>query len=63
MRRGLDIPQQRMARSEQLRRVRLAEDLGFAGARGLDHYLVCSWPETGDLQVEAFVRDMAPEFA
>ena len=26
-------------------------------------YLVCGWPEAGDAQVEAFVRDVAPEFA
>jgi alkanesulfonate monooxygenase SsuD/methylene tetrahydromethanopterin reductase-like flavin-dependent oxidoreductase (luciferase family) len=25
-------------------------------------YLVCGWPEGGDAQVEAFVRDVAPEF-
>ena len=26
-------------------------------------YLVCGWPEAGDVQVEAFVRDVLPEFA
>jgi F420-dependent oxidoreductase-like protein len=26
-------------------------------------YLVCGWPEAGDRQVEAFVRDVVPEFA
>jgi len=26
-------------------------------------YLVCGWPEAGDPQVEAFVRDVMPEFA
>jgi F420-dependent oxidoreductase-like protein len=26
-------------------------------------YLVCGWPEAGDAQVEAFVRDVMPEFA
>ena len=26
-------------------------------------YLVCGWPEAGDGQVEAFVRDVMPEFA
>jgi F420-dependent oxidoreductase-like protein len=26
-------------------------------------YLVCGWPEAGDKQVEAFVRDVLPEFA
>jgi F420-dependent oxidoreductase-like protein len=26
-------------------------------------YLVCGWPEAGDAQVEAFVRDVVPEFA
>lgn len=26
-------------------------------------YLVCGWPEAGDTQVEAFVRDVLPEFA
>jgi len=25
-------------------------------------YLVCGWPEAGDAQVEAFVRDVLPEF-
>jgi F420-dependent oxidoreductase-like protein len=31
-------------------------DAGFS-------YLVCGWPEAGDAQVEAFVRDVMPEFA
>ncbi len=31
-------------------------DIGFG-------YLVCGWPEAGDAQVEAFVRDVLPEFA
>ena len=26
-------------------------------------YLVCGWPEAGEAQVEAFVRDVVPEFA
>ncbi len=26
-------------------------------------YLVCGWPEAGDAQVEAFTRDVLPEFA
>jgi F420-dependent oxidoreductase-like protein len=26
-------------------------------------YLVCGWPEAGDAQVEAFARDVRPEFA
>ena len=26
-------------------------------------YLVCGWPDAGDAQVEAFVRDVLPEFA
>jgi alkanesulfonate monooxygenase SsuD/methylene tetrahydromethanopterin reductase-like flavin-dependent oxidoreductase (luciferase family) len=26
-------------------------------------YLVCGWPDAGDAQVEAFVRDVMPEFA
>jgi alkanesulfonate monooxygenase SsuD/methylene tetrahydromethanopterin reductase-like flavin-dependent oxidoreductase (luciferase family) len=26
-------------------------------------YLVCGWPDAGDAQIEAFVRDVLPEFA
>lgn len=37
MRFGLDIAQQRMTWDEVVRRVRLAEDLGFDGAWGFDH--------------------------
>ena len=32
------------------------QDMGY-------DYLVCGWPEAGDVQVEAFVRDVLPEFA
>lgn len=38
MRFGLDIAQQRMPWDEVVRRVRLAEDLGFDGAWGFDHF-------------------------
>lgn len=38
MRFGLDIAQQRMPWEEVVRRVRLAEDLGFDGAWGFDHF-------------------------
>lgn len=37
MRFGLDVAQQRMSWDELVRRVRLAEDLGFDGAWGFDH--------------------------
>jgi F420-dependent oxidoreductase-like protein len=38
MRFGLDVAQQRMSWDEVVRRVRLAEDLGFDGAWGFDHF-------------------------
>jgi F420-dependent oxidoreductase-like protein len=38
MRFGLDIAQQRMPWDELVRRVKLAEDLGFDGAWGFDHF-------------------------
>jgi len=38
MRFGLDIAQQRMSWDEVVRRVKLAEDLGFDGAWGFDHF-------------------------
>ncbi len=38
MRIGLDIAQQRMSFDEVVRRVRFAEDLGFDGAWGFDHF-------------------------
>lgn len=38
MRFGLDVAQQRMPWDELVRRVRLAEDLGFDGAWGFDHF-------------------------
>jgi F420-dependent oxidoreductase-like protein len=38
MRFGLDIAQQRVSWDELVRRVRLAEDLGFDGAWGFDHF-------------------------
>jgi hypothetical protein len=63
MRFGLDSAQQRVSRDESVHRVRLGEDLGSDGTRGFDHYLVRGWPKSGDLQVEAFVRDVTPEFA
>src|SRR5215475_6556292 len=38
MRFGLDVAQQRMSWDELLRRVRLAEELGFEGIWGFDHF-------------------------
>ena len=38
MRFGLDVAQQRMSWDEVVRRVRFAEDLGFDGAWGFDHF-------------------------
>lgn len=38
MRFGLDVAQQRMSWDELVRRVRLAEDLGFEGVWGFDHF-------------------------
>lgn len=38
MRFGLDVAQQRMAWDEVVRRVQLAEELGFDGAWGFDHF-------------------------
>jgi len=38
MRFGLDVAQQRVSWQELLRRVRLAEDLGFDGVWGFDHF-------------------------
>ena len=38
MRFGLDVAQQRMTWDELVRRVRLAEDLGFDGVGGFDHF-------------------------
>ncbi|HVU72604.1 MAG TPA: LLM class flavin-dependent oxidoreductase, partial [Mycobacteriales bacterium] len=38
MRFGLDIAQQRVSWDELVRRVKLAEDLGFDGAWGFDHF-------------------------
>src|ERR1700753_266226 len=38
MRFGLDVAQQRMPWDEVVRRVQLAEDLGFDGAWGFDHF-------------------------
>jgi len=38
MRFGLDVAQQRMSWDELVRRVRLAEELGFDGAWGFDHF-------------------------
>src|SRR5436309_15490419 len=38
MRIGLDVAQQRMSWDELVRRVQLAEQLGFDGAWGFDHF-------------------------
>ncbi len=50
MRFGLDIAQQRMAWSENVDRVRFAEDLGFDGIWGFDHFQ----PMFGDGPGECF---------
>jgi F420-dependent oxidoreductase-like protein len=50
MRFGLDVAQQRMPWDEVVRRVRFAEDLGFDGAWGFDHFQ----PMYGDGPGEAF---------
>ncbi len=50
MRFGLDVAQQRMPWDELVRRVRLAEDLGFDGVWGFDHFR----PMYGDGPGETF---------
>jgi F420-dependent oxidoreductase-like protein len=50
MRFGLDVAQQRMPWDELVRRVRLAEDLGFEGIWGFDHFQ----PMYGEGPGEAF---------
>lgn len=50
MRFGLDVTQQRMPWDELVRRVRLAEELGFDGAWGFDHFQ----PMYGDGPGETF---------
>src|SRR3954454_12887727 len=50
MRFGLDVAQQRMPWDEIVSRVRLAEDLGFDGAWGFDHFQ----PMYGEGPGEAF---------
>lgn len=50
MRFGLDVAQQRMTFSEVVRRVKFAEDLGFDGAWGFDHFQ----PMYGDGPGETF---------
>ena len=50
MRFGLDVAQQRMPFAEVVRRVRFAEDLGFDGVWGFDHFE----PMYGDGPGEAF---------
>ncbi len=50
MRFGLDVAQQRMSWDELVRRVRLAEDLGFDGVWGFDHFQ----PMYGDGPGETF---------
>jgi F420-dependent oxidoreductase-like protein len=50
MRFGLDVAQQRVTWDELVRRVRLAEDLGFEGAWGFDHFQ----PMYGDGPGETF---------
>ncbi len=50
MRFGLDVAQQRMPWDEIVRRVRLAEDLGFEGVWGFDHFQ----PMYGDGPGETF---------
>src|ERR1041384_4618640 len=50
MRFGLDVAQQRMSWDEVVRRVQLAEQLGFDGAWGFDHFQ----PMYGDGPGETF---------
>ena len=50
MRFGIDIAQQRMPWDEVVSRVRFAEDLGFDGAWGFDHFQ----PMCGEGPGEAF---------
>src|SRR3954463_15538239 len=50
MRFGLDVAQQRMPWDEVVRRVKLAEELGFDGAWGFDHFQ----PMYGDGPGEAY---------
>src|SRR6478735_11737733 len=50
MRFGLDVAQQRVTWDELVRRVRLAEELGFDGAWGFDHFQ----PMYGDGPGETF---------
>ena len=50
MRFGLDVAQQRMPWDELVRRVQLAEELGFDGAWGFDHFQ----PMYGEGPGEAF---------
>src|SRR5438552_8199983 len=50
MRFGLDVAQQRMSWDEIVRRVKIAEDLGFDGAWGFDHFQ----PMYGDGPGETF---------
>jgi F420-dependent oxidoreductase-like protein len=50
MRFGIDVAQQRVSWDELVRRVRLAEDLGFDGAWGFDHFQ----PMYGDGPGETF---------
>ncbi len=50
MRFGLDVAQQRMSWDEVVSRVRFAEDLGFDGAWGFDHFK----PMYGDGPGEVF---------
>src|SRR5215207_5508399 len=45
---GLDVAQQRMEFDELVRRVRLAEDLGFVGAWGFDHFVPMYGHEPGN---------------
>ncbi len=50
MRFGLDVAQQRISWDELVRRVQLAEELGFDGAWGFDHFQ----PMYGDGPGETF---------
>src|SRR4051794_41919352 len=50
MRFGLDVAQQRMPWDELVRRVQLAEELGFDGVSGVDHFQ----PMYGDGPGETF---------
>jgi hypothetical protein len=60
MRFGLDVAQHRMPWDELVRRVQLAEELGFDGAWGFDHFQPMYGEGPGEtLDLDAARRDAA----